>query len=99
MIAAIRPAPAISPERKARDMGLSNPSCDGETLNPNSGVVNYLAGCLLLSKSLLLAVMTDSIYQYVLAELEQAKGHWPEVAEGTGISRRTIEKIARQEVE
>lgn len=42
--------------------------------------------------------MTDSIYQYVLAQLEHAKGNWPEVAEGTGISRRTIEKIARREV-
>lgn len=42
--------------------------------------------------------MTESIYEYVLAELEQAKGRWPAVAEDTGISRRTIEKIARKEV-
>jgi transcriptional regulator with XRE-family HTH domain len=42
--------------------------------------------------------MTDSIYQYVLDQLENAKGSWPAVAEATGMSRRTIEKIARQEV-
>lgn len=42
--------------------------------------------------------MTDSIYQYVLDQLENAKGTWPAVAEATGISRRTIEKIARREV-
>lgn len=42
--------------------------------------------------------MTDSIYQYVLTELERAKGSWPAVAKATGMSKRTIEKIARQEV-
>ena len=40
----------------------------------------------------------DSIYAFVLEELQAAKGHWPRVAEATGISRRTIEKIARREV-
>lgn len=42
--------------------------------------------------------MTDSIYQYVLDRLEDSKGRWPAVAQATGMSRRTIEKIARQEV-
>jgi len=42
--------------------------------------------------------MTDSIYQYVLDQLQDSKGAWPSVARATGISRRTIEKIARQEV-
>jgi len=42
--------------------------------------------------------METSIYEFVLAELEKAKGHWPVVASSTGISRRTIEKIARKEV-
>lgn len=42
--------------------------------------------------------MTDSIYQYVLDNLQAFKGEWPSVAAATGISRRTIEKIARQEV-
>lgn len=42
--------------------------------------------------------MSESIYQYVLDQLEASKGHWPAVASATGMSRRTIEKIARQEV-
>jgi transcriptional regulator with XRE-family HTH domain len=42
--------------------------------------------------------MTDSIYQYVLDSLASAKGNWTEVARATGMSKRTIEKIARQEV-
>ncbi len=42
--------------------------------------------------------MTESIYQYVLDKLQGAKGEWPAVAEATGMSRRTIEKIARREV-
>lgn len=42
--------------------------------------------------------MQESIYEYVLAELESAKGSWTQVAKATGISKRTIEKIARQEV-
>ncbi len=39
-----------------------------------------------------------TMHQSVLAELEKRKGRWPEVAEATGISKRTIEKIARQEI-
>jgi transcriptional regulator with XRE-family HTH domain len=42
--------------------------------------------------------MDAPIYQYVMASLERAKGKWPEVAEGSGVSRRTIEKIARSEI-
>lgn len=41
--------------------------------------------------------MSESIYQYVLDQLSLTKGSWPSVAEATGISHRTIEKIARQE--
>lgn len=43
--------------------------------------------------------MPESIHQYVLEELARAKGSWPAIAEATGISYRTIEKIARQETE
>lgn len=43
--------------------------------------------------------MTNSIYEYVLAELERTKGRWSEVADGAGMSKRTIEKIARREIE
>lgn len=42
--------------------------------------------------------MTESIYEYVLGQLQRAKGEWPLVAVATGMSRRTIEKIARREV-
>jgi len=43
--------------------------------------------------------MTESIYEYVLTELQESKGAWTSVAEETGISKRTIEKIARREVQ
>lgn len=43
--------------------------------------------------------MEESIYEYVMAQLQASKGHWPEVAEGSGVSKRTIEKIARKEVQ
>ncbi len=38
------------------------------------------------------------IYEYVMERLEAAKGCWPDVSEGSGVSRRTIEKIARGEI-
>lgn len=43
--------------------------------------------------------MDASIYDFVLSELQRAKGSWSEVSRATGISKRTIEKIARREVE
>jgi len=42
--------------------------------------------------------MTDSLYEFVMRELEASKGTWPEVAEGSGVSHRTVEKIARREI-
>jgi transcriptional regulator with XRE-family HTH domain len=42
--------------------------------------------------------MQESIYEFVLARLEGTKGQWPRVARESGVSRRTIEKIARKEV-
>lgn len=42
--------------------------------------------------------MNESIYLYVLGKLQEAKGDWPALAEETGMSLRTIEKIARREV-
>ena len=39
------------------------------------------------------------MYDYVLKELEASKGRWQEVADGSGVSKRTIEKIARKEIE
>lgn len=37
------------------------------------------------------------MYEFVLAQLEAHKGKWPEVARGSDISVRSIEKIARRE--
>ena len=45
------------------------------------------------------ANMDLPIYQYVLAELERSKGRWNEVAEGSRVNKRTLEKIARKEIE
>lgn len=41
--------------------------------------------------------MADSIYEFVLQRLESAKRRWPEVAEGSGVPLRSLEKIARKE--
>jgi galactose mutarotase-like enzyme len=37
------------------------------------------------------------MHHYVLRKLESAKGRWREVARGSGVPRRTVEKIARKE--
>lgn len=49
--------------------------------------------------------MTDSIAQeyasrhaYILSKLAEMRGRWPVVASGSGVSIRTISKIARQEI-
>jgi hypothetical protein len=42
--------------------------------------------------------MEDSIYGYVMTQLEAAKGHWPAIAESAGVPHRTLEKIARMEI-
>ena len=39
------------------------------------------------------------MHDYVLRQLATAKGRWREVAEGAGVSLRTLEKIARREIE
>jgi len=38
------------------------------------------------------------MYDFVLQQLDTTKGAWSRIAKDTGISKRTIEKIARQEV-
>jgi transcriptional regulator with XRE-family HTH domain len=40
----------------------------------------------------------DNMHDYVLSRLEQARGRWPQVAVASGVSKRTIEKIARREI-
>jgi transcriptional regulator with XRE-family HTH domain len=42
--------------------------------------------------------MNVELHKFVLDELEKAKGRWGHVAQATGISRRTISKIAREEI-
>lgn len=41
----------------------------------------------------------ESLFAYVLNKLETSKGKWKSVAEGSGVSYRTIEKIARGEIQ
>lgn len=53
-------------------------------------------GCADPKKGLALAIM-ESIYEYVLSQLQAHKGRWSEVAEGSGVPKRSIEKIARRE--
>jgi hypothetical protein len=42
--------------------------------------------------------METNIYDYVIDQLAKHKGKWRIVAIESGVSRRTIEKIARKEV-
>lgn len=43
--------------------------------------------------------MEQSLYEYVMGRLQATKGTWPAVAKATGMSKRTIEKIANGEIE
>ncbi len=42
--------------------------------------------------------MTQTLHDYVLSELASSKGNWVAIAEATGVSHRTIDKIARREI-
>ena len=42
--------------------------------------------------------MQATIHEQVLAHLEAAKGNWPRVARESGVSIRTLSKIARREI-
>lgn len=37
--------------------------------------------------------MTDSLFDYVFQQLQRWRGNWDQVAAGSGVSLRTIEKI------
>lgn len=41
----------------------------------------------------------ENLHDYVLEQLKAAKGRWAEVARGSGVPKRTLEKIARREIE
>lgn len=38
------------------------------------------------------------MHEFVIERLEESKGEWQSVADGSGVSRRTLEKIARREI-
>jgi hypothetical protein len=40
----------------------------------------------------------QSLHDYVIEQLQKAKGTWPRIAEGTAVSLRTIQKIASGEI-
>jgi len=42
--------------------------------------------------------MGQSLHEFVIERLEESKGEWQSVADGSGVSRRTLEKIARREI-
>lgn len=39
------------------------------------------------------------MHEFVVGKLAEAKGTWPSIAEATGVSKRTIQKIASREIE
>jgi len=41
--------------------------------------------------------MSESLHDFVVASLQATKGRWPEVATGSGVSIRTLSKVARRE--
>ena len=43
------------------------------------------------------SMTTQTMYDFVVERLNQSKGHWPAVASGSGVPKRTLEKIARKE--
>jgi|GEM_PF-1663543 len=45
------------------------------------------------------ATPESPLLAYVLEQLQASKGRWPAVAEGSGVSKRTIEKIASGEID
>lgn len=42
--------------------------------------------------------METDLYQFVMRELQENKGQWPKIAKGSGVSHRTLSKIARREI-
>jgi hypothetical protein len=42
---------------------------------------------------------TQPIHDFVVAQLNARKGRWSDIALGSGVPKRTLEKIARREIE
>jgi hypothetical protein len=62
------------------------------------GVTSYL-GCGYPKVGIPSGAMQESMHDFVVNGLQASKGTWPAIAEATGISKRTIEKIASREIE
>lgn len=43
--------------------------------------------------------MKISMYDFVIDKLHVSRGSWPSIAISAGMSKRTVEKIARKEIE
>jgi len=48
---------------------------------------------------LLSAVMEKPLYEFVMECFERCENTYQEIADGSGVPRRTVEKIARKETE
>lgn len=55
-------------------------------------------GCVYPKVGIISVSMTQSLHEFVLEQLKRSKGKWPAVAEGSGVSKRTIEKIADETI-
>lgn len=42
--------------------------------------------------------MQTNMYDFVIERLNASRGRWPQIARESGVSKRTIEKIARGEI-
>lgn len=42
--------------------------------------------------------MKISMYDFVIEKLHANRGSWPSIANSAGMSKRTVEKIARKEI-
>ena len=45
------------------------------------------------------ATMNETLYEFVMRQLQASKGRWPAVAQSSGVSLRTIRKIASKEIQ
>lgn len=56
-------------------------------------------GCEIPYTGLLSAPMSESILKFVLAQLAARKGQWPQIADESGISYRTLQKIGSGKIQ
>ena len=46
-----------------------------------------------------IAAMEQSVYGYVMGQFDSTPLSYQEIADGSGVNKRTVEKIARREIE